>query len=134
MLWTGIALVGLWIAITEGVKARRDVRFLISHDFNGRRKIVALGHYRREVLRAVTQLLFAAAGAAAMLRPQSPEPQEAGRFMIIGLLITASTLVVVNSLLDKRDRQKLIDYWRNVDLRHVSTRDGELKPPAPPPS
>lgn len=120
-IWTAIALAGLALAVTEGFKARRDLAFLVTHDYNGRRKIVAQGHWRREVLRAIQQALFALAGVAAMLRP--PSSQSVGRYVIMVLLVTASSLIVYNSWLDKRDRQRLINYWRNVDLKHVASRD-----------
>lgn len=125
--WTVVAVAGLLLALVEGAKARRDLNYLTHWNYNGRRRIVAKGHYRREILRAIQQAMFTAAGLGAMFRPPPPATNGGvSRMVIVTLLVLASALIVGNSWLDRRDRLRLVEYWRTVDLKHVTTRDSEV--------
>ena len=99
--WTGLALVGIWLAYLNGSEANRDLRALGGMT-NGRRTI-AVGNLRREVVRGLVQVDFAILGGMAMFDIL------VGPVFVSGLLL-ASFAMNANSYFDRRDRLYLLEY------------------------
>lgn len=121
--WTLIALVGFCVGVWSIKLAQEDLTYLRDNNFNGRRKIVAAGHRRREAMRALIQALGLYVGIYALRLPNPP-----------GVRINAATaclmfmqfFVVLNTISDLRDRFRLVAYWKRTDLGHVSDRDEQI--------
>lgn len=121
--WTLIAAVGLVASGWLYLQAREDVQWLLANAYNGRRLIVARGHERREALRAIVQALGLYVGCYAISLPNPP-----GARLNIGTLalMLMQFFVVLNTVFDHLDRNKLRAYWENVDRSHVAERDKNL--------
>lgn len=122
--WTLIAAVGLVASLLAYRQARGDVLFLLNNSFNGRRLIIARGHERREALRVVVQGLGLYVGIYSLNLPDPPDKRLS--FAVLALMLMQA-LVVANTIFDHRDRNRLADYWKNVDLSHVAERDKEIE-------
>lgn len=128
IIWTLVAFVGLGLSLRGLIYAKGDLDYLLEHHYNGRRLIIAKGYLRRETIRTAVQMLFAALGILAMLRPPPPGERTPGSLFLIGLLVLAAALTVLNTFGDLRDRRRLIDHWEATNLSHVRDRDQEIKP------
>jgi hypothetical protein len=121
--WTLIAGVGLLTSSWLYINAREDVLFLLRNSYNGRRRIVARGHERRESIRAVIQGLGLYVGIYAVTLPNPPDDKV---HPVTLCLVAMQLLVVLNSIFDARDRRKLLDYWKNLPDGHAEERDKEI--------
>ena len=101
LLWTALALGGMWLAYVNGSEANRDLRALNGMT-NGRRTI-AIGNLRREVIRGLVQVDFLILGIMAIFDVL------VGPVFVSGLLL-ASFAMNANSYFDRRDRLYLLEY------------------------
>ena len=102
LIWTALALLGVAVSVENGWEALRDLRALDSPT-NGRR-ILAYGHVRREAIRIMVFGLYALIGIMAGLTPSRPGAQLS---FVALILVFTSLALIVNSLLDRRDRRAL---------------------------
>ena len=101
LLWTFLAIAGMWLAYVNGSEANRDLRAL-NGKTNGRRTI-AIGNLRREVIRGIVQVDFLILGVMAIFDIL------VGPVFVSGLLL-ASFAMQLNSYLDRRDRIYLLEH------------------------
>lgn len=103
LIWTALALVGLAVSAENGWEALRDLRAL-GNPTNGRR-ILAYGHVRREAIRIMVFGLYLVIGIMAGLTPARPGAQLS---VVAAILVFTSLALILNSLLDRRDRRDLL--------------------------
>lgn len=95
--WVAIAEFGLYLAILNGLESLADLQSLGGHR-NGRRTI-AIGNFRREVVRGLIALDFITIGLLVLLDY---------RGVVVPGLILGSVGMALNSYLDRRDRLYLM--------------------------
>lgn len=122
--WTLIAALGVVVSGGSLIQAWGDKRSLLARNYNGRRRLIATGHLRREGLRTVVQGLGLYVGLFAL---SSPNPPGARISFPTLCLVAMQAIIVLSTFLDHRMRTRLLDYWKNVDRSHVSERDKELE-------
>jgi hypothetical protein len=115
LLWTLSALFGLAFSAIQVRNALSDLRVVKQWGFNGTRLVISRGLLRRELNRAIEQLLFLfIAFEATFLFPplpkgvslkQLPGPTVRGELFAYAL-IGAASLVTANTFFDRRDRIK----------------------------
>lgn len=117
IIWTCVALIGLIVQIWATIDAVADLHYLQALGLNGAREIVAFGSARDEMLRTVIQCMFFMIGVIAMLTaPSNPDRSVTTLGAIIaGSLCLAAVLLVVTALLDRRDRQRVIELLARKD-------------------
>lgn len=120
VVWTIVAAIGLVACFIGLREAVGDRTYLRANNLNGRRLIVAQGLIRREALRLCIQL---AGGYIGIYALGQPNPPDARLNFLTFLLVAMQVFTVINTVLDQRDRARLIAYWKNVDLRHIEERD-----------
>lgn len=102
-VWTLLALTGIYLALRNGIESYRDYQALGGKQ-NGR-KTIAVGNLRREIVRGLIQLGWAAIGVVAFFTPNRTEVVSPG---VVVLVLTAAGMVL-NSYLDRRDRLYLME-------------------------
>jgi uncharacterized membrane protein YbhN (UPF0104 family) len=111
VVWTLITLVALVVHLLVLWEATSDVRMMKSLGHKGRRWIVAMSTFRREAIRTVVQLLLCAVGVMALLTP--PRATESPKNMaFVVIFLAVSVLLLGNSILDFRERDRLRSYGR----------------------
>lgn len=122
--WAGVSGLGVFLSLTTLKVAWDDFSYLVANKLNGRRLIVARAHIRREAVRLVVQGLALSIGVWAL---RLPNPPGAAVSWVSFALIAMNLFVVLNTLGDRYDRNRLLRYWETVDLKHVTTRDESLE-------
>lgn len=107
------AIVGLLVCWWMFNAAVADLHYLYARGLNGAREIVAKASRRNELLRTAIQLIFLIIGIAAI----TDVPQPYLGLIVSGGIITAELLLVTKSILDRRDRGRVIEV--------LSRKDGE---------
>ena len=97
--WIVLAALGIYLAYRNGMEAYRDFQAL-GGKTNGRRTI-AVGNLRREIVRGLIQLDFIAIGLLVLFDFRGVAAP--------GLILGAGGLVL-NSYLDRRDRNYLMEH------------------------
>lgn len=102
--WTLLALVGIWLAYLNGIESYRDLESLGGRQ-NGRRTI-AVGNFRREVVRGLIQIAWLLIGLVALVTPNRTDAVSP----LALLLVLTSAGMTLNSWMDRRDRVYLMRY------------------------
>lgn len=110
--WSTMALVGLAVTLWGLWDAYGDRRALRDSGKNGARRVVALGNIRREWARTYVLLCFLALGVYQMARPPvlAAQPVTRGGIALTLALVLAALVIVVESVLDRRERVNLRVY------------------------
>lgn len=124
LLWAAFAGYGLWLALRATRDASEDLKFLDKEGWNGRRRIMAKGHLKRETLRAVVQILFLLIGVLAMLSAPSPHPRN---YVTVLMFFLVQVVVIYNTHNDRETAEAAVEYWKQTDLRHVAERDKQIE-------
>lgn len=111
IFWTCFALVGVITTAWALVDAVADLHYLQALGLNGPREIIARGSARNETMRAVIHGILFLIGLTAMLtEPANPDRSVTPLGILIGGgLCVVVVLLVTKSLLDRRDRHRVID-------------------------
>lgn len=111
IVWTITALVGAAIHVRGAWFAELDRATVLGGlevDDNALR-LIATGRLRGELIRIGVDLGFAGIGVYAITQPDAPHITVGG-YVIAGVLIGCVALLVLNGLLDDRERQLLRAY------------------------
>lgn len=105
LAWTALGLIGIYFGLLNAVEAWIN-RGALGRQTNGRR-VLANRAIRRESIKGVIFSLAIALGVLASLAPSAPVRSETA---LIGslILIVILTLLVVDSILDRRDDKYLV--------------------------
>lgn len=110
LAWFLVALVGTLAGVWNLVDVVLDARAAA-----GNPKLRPLAHVaiRAEAMRLITITAFLAAGLLAILT----QPPETPRVVIVGALILGHVALMLNSVLDRYDRHRLLrDYERELEM------------------
>jgi hypothetical protein len=110
VLFTVPAAVGFlvcWWAFNDSVA---DLHYLQARGLNGAREVVARASCRNEAVRAFIQCMFLLLGLYLMtVEPANAEQPRTAQGLAVSLvIITAEVLMVVKSVMDRRDRHAVI--------------------------
>jgi hypothetical protein len=113
--WTELAftipaIIGLFINWWAFNDAVADLHYLHAKGLNGAREVVAKASCRNEAIRTAIQFMFMSLGIFLMMRaPANPEtPTTLAGIAVSAVILTAEVLMVVKSILDRRDRHEVI--------------------------
>jgi hypothetical protein len=115
MVWTLIGLIGMYFGISNLHWSNNDLRALKAlNGGNVKRftimRVIAFGHWRNDLFRLMKQLTITVIGVIAMILPTPPRqttPITPVGVLITGGLFTISILIVMASVLDRRQREAL---------------------------
>jgi hypothetical protein len=102
LLWTVVAAVGLAFALYNGREARKDVQVVIASGVNGTRILWAKFSRLLHGTLAAIEFAFILIGVIAMLRRPSPDTTDAARILLLVLLVGASALLTLVSIMWQR--------------------------------
>lgn len=118
-VWSVTALAGLLVTVWGLWDAYGDRRALRLSGRNGARRLVATGNIRREWSRTYVLLCFLALGVYQMQRAPvlANQPVTPGGIALTIALVLAALSIVVGSVLDRRERVKLLAYFDTETAR-----------------
>lgn len=105
------AIIGLLVCWWMFNAAQADLRELYRRKLNGAREVVGKASRRNELLRTAIQLIFLIIGVAAIV--DVPQPYLTV-LVSVGIII-AELLLVTKSVLDRRDRGRVITILSEKD-------------------
>jgi hypothetical protein len=83
---------------------------------NGGRLLISAGAVRNEAIQAFAQLMFLVPGVIAAFRPDNPTPgSKIIQIALAGFLLTAQGFLAFNSALNKRGREKINEYYEDLE-------------------
>jgi hypothetical protein len=106
--WTLIASIGVLVSAVALKDARHDVAILRAANIDGAKRIVVVGHIRRETMRLIVQVCFLIAGVLILL-PGSQTGPLSETEVIKALIVAPVVVIVLNSIEDMRARQRLLN-------------------------
>lgn len=110
-LWLFLSMLGFLFALWALNDTIGDRQWLRDSGRNGPRRIVANGGVRNEWCRLLTMFCFAVAGVATVLRTGLHAISQTLEFTLIyGSLIAGLVLLVIWTIAERRDRQRLTVY------------------------
>lgn len=112
LIWTLLSIAGAAYALLNWRDAALDykaLKTLPGFRPDGPRGIAGRANIRREQLRLVSQIAFAAIGAQSLIQPPPPPPPHKGRAVAILGIIIGQCAVVLNDVMDRSDRRRAIE-------------------------
>jgi len=109
LVWTAVALTGVLVHLRGVWAAYRDRQAVLVTGADRVLDMLALGRVRGEAIRVVVDLAFAGVGVWAIYQPDPPEYTTAS-YVFAGVFVGAVTLLVINGLLDDRERVLLREH------------------------
>lgn len=106
IVWVVISLVGISVALINFYHTHRTVNYLDETHQNGLLRFVGTTQLKQEAIRVCVQAIFLSIGLIAVLF----NPGETGGKIIAWLIVAASLLIVVKSILSARSRNQVINY------------------------
>ena len=110
LLWTALSVTGAIYATANWREALSDyaaVQRLPDYDPHRPRERVARAAIRREQLRCLAHVLFLVPGVMAIIDPPPKPLPHRGRALSLLCLIVGQSAIVLNDILDQRDREKI---------------------------
>ena len=110
-VWTALALVGALVNLGTLVDALADRRWLHWSHLNGNREIVARTNIRGATISTAIQGMFLGLGLMIVFtgRPVHRDPVTIRSLVSTVVLLATEVLLVIGALLDRHDRQRLLD-------------------------
>lgn len=120
VIWTVLGVLGGYITWLNATDAKRYIDALRAIDGNTLKmhqqmQVIAVGHYREEMLRLIKFVIITSVGIAAMFSPPADPARPISALSLtvtlgfFGLVIT----MLVASLLDKRQRELMYDLYKD---------------------
>lgn len=109
LVWTAVALTGVLVHARGVLAAWSDRQAVLVTGADRVLDMLALGRVRGEAIRIVVDLAFAGLGVWAMFQPDPPKYTTAS-YLFAGVFIGAVALLVINGLLDDRERVLLREH------------------------
>lgn len=109
LVWTGVALTGVAIHVRGIRSAWRDRQAVLVTGADRILDMLAMGRVRGEAIRVGVDLAFAGVGVWAMFQIDPPT-RTVGSYLVAGVFIGAVALLVLNGLLDDRERVRLREH------------------------
>jgi hypothetical protein len=112
VIWMTVASIGVLISAVALQDARHDAAILRAARVDGAKRILVVGHIRRETMRLIVQVCFLFAGVLVLLpglgyRLRTGFLSEEETIKL--LIVVPAALIVLNSIEDMRARQRLLN-------------------------
>lgn len=123
IVWLTVSVVVMTLSVWALREAIVDSAFMVAHNINGPRKVVADASIREESIKVgISIVMLVAATASNFFPPPPPEYSEMPQLLIAMLAWNAAALLMaVSSLLNRTVRRKLAQYAPVSVNREVGT-------------
>jgi hypothetical protein len=108
VIWTITASIGVVVSTIALKDARHDEAILQAAKIDGAKRVVVVGHIRRETMRLIVQVCFLVTGVLVLLPGSQTGPLSETEVIKI-LIVVPAALIVLNSIEDMRARQRLLN-------------------------